>query len=212
MLILLSSHSKPVNAQTISDATEGLGPLGPTTGNLCNQAFVVNYFKAADNVYSTDLDMITGAWSGSIYRVNMGAINHPVTFPKFVAVSSCSNSGLNLLSAWYDGSGSCLNPGNGQILYKESPGNTMNFKTTDVIDISATMPSLYPNPTKDRLHISGLERSKETGYKVQDVSGRMVQQGIYTSNGIETATLSAGLYVLQTSKGGKVYHLKFTKN
>lgn len=99
----------------------GLGTLGPTPGNLCNQNFVINYFKAADNVYSTNVSMLSGAWSGSSYQVNINPIDHPVTFPKFVAVSSCSNSGLNLLSAWYDGSGDCVTPGNGTYTIKKAP-------------------------------------------------------------------------------------------
>ena len=189
----------------------GLGPLGPTPGNLCNRVFVVNYFKSIDNVYSTDLSMVTGAWTGNIYRVNTGAINHLTTFPKFVAVSSCSNSGLNLLSAWYDGSGGCLTPGNGQILYKESPGNTMNFKTTSVIDINATQPFLYPNPATEKLYVSGLDKEKQTAYKLIDMSGRVVSEGIYSGDGIETSSLVPGLYVLQTVKAGTTYHLKFTK-
>jgi hypothetical protein len=155
--------------------------------------------------------MLSGAWSGSSYQVNMNPIDHPITFPKFVAVSSCSNSGLIMLSAWYDGSGSCVNPGNGNIWYKESPGNSMSFKTTGVIDLHAIAPSLYPNPAKDRLYLSGLEKGSEVQYHITDMTGRRIQEGVYNKAGIETANLSPGLYLLQTTKRGKTYSLKFTK-
>jgi hypothetical protein len=185
--------------------------LGPTPGNLCNQNFVINYFKAADNVYSTNVSMLSGAWSGSSYQVNINPINHPVTFPKFVAVSSCSNSGLNLLSAWYDGSGDCVTPGNGNIYYKESPGNSMSFKTTGVIDMHGASPAAYPNPVTDRLYLSGMSKGTKAEYKLLDMSGRVLKQGSYSAAGIETGFLSPGLYMLQTSKNGKTYSLKFTK-
>lgn len=87
----------------------------------------------------------------------------------------------------------------------------MSFKTTGIIDMHAASPVAYPNPVTDKLYLSGMSKETKAEYKLLDMSGRVLQRGSYSIAGIETSFLSPGLYMLQTSKNGQTYSLKFTK-
>lgn len=53
----------------------------------------------------------------------------------------------------------------------------------------------YPNPTTDKLYVSGLEG--KLPYFIVDASGRTMQQGLFnTAQGITTKTLPSGVYFL----------------
>jgi hypothetical protein len=79
------------------------------------------------------------------------------------------------------------------------------------IAFNTTQAQTYPNPATDRLYLSGMPKGTKAEYKLLDMSGRVLQRGSYSIAGIETGSLSPGLYILQTQKNGKTYSLKFTK-
>lgn len=59
----------------------------------------------------------------------------------------------------------------------------------------------YPNPTTDRLWLTGLEENLP--YTILDASGRARQKGLWnTAQGITTKTLSSGVYFLQIHHQG----------
>jgi hypothetical protein len=78
------------------------------------------------------------------------------------------------------------------------------------IACKTTQAQTYPNPATDRLYLSGMPKGTKAEYQVLDMTGRVLYRGEYTA-GIETSFLSPGLYMLQTSKNGQTYSLKFTK-
>ena len=67
--------------------------------------------------------------------------------------------------------------------------------------------SLYPNPAKDILQISG---NAPNSYTIYGIDGRLLLKGKYSSNGIEVSTLSSGQYILVGEyKNGSRAHKKF---
>ena len=57
--------------------------------------------------------------------------------------------------------------------------------------------SVYPNPTKELLHLKGLMET--TSYRLLTVTGAVMQQGVLPpkNNGISTAELAPGMYLLE---------------
>lgn len=66
----------------------------------------------------------------------------------------------------------------------------------------------YPNPTTDRLWLTGLEENLP--YTIFDASGRARQKGLWnTAQGITTKTLSSGVYFLQIhGQGSPILFIK----
>lgn len=65
--------------------------------------------------------------------------------------------------------------------------------------------SVYPNPAKEIINISGLE--KENNYTIHDHSGKSVQQG-KTSAQINISALPTGIYILKTDNSKPVKIIK----
>ena len=61
-----------------------------------------------------------------------------------------------------------------------------------------TKATVYPNPVKNTLNISGKDINKSQ-YTVIDTLGRNIQSGTITNNTISTANLPAGLYILSSN-------------
>lgn len=79
---------------------------------------------------------------------------------------------------------------------------------------TATTIKLYPNPTKDRMIVEGLDPSVNTILSVIDGSGRLVQQQLSTQSSTynyNLQNLSAGIYYLKVEVDAKVTVLKFVK-
>ena len=61
--------------------------------------------------------------------------------------------------------------------------------------------SLYPNPTKGTINISGLETS-DVAYTVYDISGRTIQSGI--TNTQISLNCAPGIYIIELKDGNKI--------
>jgi hypothetical protein len=61
--------------------------------------------------------------------------------------------------------------------------------------------SLYPNPSNDRVTISGWDANASV--TISDISGRLVRHEQLRNNQIETATLTDGIYVVTLTEGTK---------
>ncbi len=57
--------------------------------------------------------------------------------------------------------------------------------------------SVYPNPASSRLYV---DAPAHEAYRLFDAAGRMVQQGLLSSDGIDVSALSAGLYRLMVGQ------------
>lgn len=62
--------------------------------------------------------------------------------------------------------------------------------------------SIYPNPVNDVLFIDHIGTGKNT-VEIVDLNGRLVLEGLYTTNGISVKHLPKGAYVIKVTEEGK---------
>src|SRR5690606_20431175 len=111
---------------------------------------------------SRAIDVYTGSLSTD-YIVNMTSVFYPWDVNRIYAVSNCSNSGKDILTAMYNGT---------DIVYKVSP-NAMSYKNgpTNVSDVRAASPGIYPNPALDMIYLKNAEGFM---FEITDLTGREV--------------------------------------
>lgn len=177
------------------------GRPSPKPSNVGNANYIAGFYRAADHVYNRDIAWNTGALvpPGTVwYQVSNASLTASGT--DMYAISSASNSGAGILSAWSDGN---------VINFKESP-NAMAFRTTGINETPA-VPTLraYPNPAKDKLYLTEIQEG--TPYAILEPSGKAVRKGSYTSVGINVMNLAKGMYLLEFNYQNKSTNLMFTK-
>ena len=155
-----------------------------------------------DHIWSTGVDAVTIPSMTSELQVDNNSVNYDWDVNRIYAVSTSSNSGFNILSAYYDG---------GDILYKESP-NSFVYKpgTTGAQGVSkGKAVKLYPNPAGNQLFISPAENGS---YEIINMTGIIVSKGMNTIAGINTANLPQGVYTVKVKdEKNAVTSLKFVK-
>lgn len=205
----LSTNYSGSTADLVSPAVAaGVSPM--LSGNIGNTQYTTGYYPrdynnlgAYQNIWSRSVDVYTGAMSSSELQVDNSSVNYDWDVNRIYAVSNCSNSGFNILSAYFNG---------GDIVYKESP-NSFVYKqssTTTVKTIASLRKDMiYPNPAFGRLYVAN---GKNRQYSIADITGKMLLSGSYNSNGIDVSSLTTGFYVLRlTDEHGSVTSVKFTK-
>jgi hypothetical protein len=74
---------------------------------------------------------------------------------------------------------------------------------------------IYPNPTKGifSIGITGLESDKQNGYTLFDLSGKIIKQGVLTSDrtSVDVTWNAAGIYLLDVNLGGNITRWKVVK-
>ena len=93
--------------------------------------------------------------------------------------------------------------------------NSVNFiahfiSTADLVEIPNSSILIYPNSTKDILHITGLSENIDSEIKVFNPLGQLVYSGI-TANEINVGNLAKGWYILTIEDRGITYKTKFIK-
>ena len=173
--------------------------------DMGKQQYTIGFFpRWLKNVFTRKITP-TGVMAPNWWQVNCASapVNYPWDASRSMAVTNCSNSGLNLVTAWYDGANA---------VWKESP-NAMLFKTTGKGgNTFGRQLSVYPVPARDELHISGADEGD--AYSVWDATGRKLKEGRLGSKGtIDIIALSAGYYQMRISNGsdGNTQTLRFTK-
>ena len=107
-------------------------------------------------------------------------------------MSNSSNSGLDLLSAWYDGA---------DVMYKLSTPNTMTFRSTapQAAAANAFAAAVYPNPAGDELYVAGAAGP----YRILDMAGRELQRGtLETGRPVDIGAMAGGMYILHLGGEG----------
>ena len=70
-----------------------------------------------------------------------------------------------------------------------------------VVKVNGGPTALFPNPANDKLNVNtGLEISDRDGYRIFDLTGRLVQQGLFTDNeSVSTIQLNipTGSYLIE---------------
>ncbi|MBS1738939.1 MAG: T9SS type A sorting domain-containing protein, partial [Bacteroidetes bacterium] len=209
------SNVNPLSANYTGSSADVVSPavaagVSPTlSGNIGNRQYTTGYYPRDYNtgtyhdIWSRSVDVFSGLMSGTELQVNNAPVNIYWDINRIYAVSNCSNSGFNILSAYFNGN---------EILYKESP-NAFYYKpsgTTTVKTIgSRTMIGLYPNPAHNMVYLSHAA-GKE--YRLMDITGKTVLSGQYTTSGVDITTLTCGFYMLNIKDSeGKQISFKFTK-
>ena len=101
------------------------------------------------------------------------------------------------------------------IYFDFNPVIETNLVSTEVVNTMDTesfnMDSvrLYPNPVKDRLYIQAQEAVQSV--EIYDINGRLCQTHLNVQNGIYTAKLAPGLYLVKIKSEGGSGTLKFIK-
>ena len=70
---------------------------------------------------------------------------------------------------------------------------------------------LSPNPVRDLLMVSGAQSIEGAQYDIFDMQGKVIAQGIMSSNNINVGALAQGNYVLRLTQAGSVRSQKFIK-
>lgn len=73
---------------------------------------------------------------------------------------------------------------------------------------------LYPNPTVSELNLrlSDGDLSDEISYRISDITGKLVMEGIAQNRKVNVESLVAGVYIINLKVDGKTQSSKFIKN
>jgi hypothetical protein len=198
-------------AEVSSIAASGTVPAAPTgylsIGRIIFQTF--NWFHKGyiDEVSiwnkaltPTDISAIM-ANSGEI--ANPGSESNLKAYYKFnQGIPYGNNAGLTTLN-------DALGVNNGTLANFALTGNSSNWGGTDlgVGDSALASVSIFPNPAKDFIHISGL--TEATNFQIYDATGRLVKsQTIQPDEPITISGLQSGLYLLSSDGLQKKFIVK----
>ncbi len=196
--------------------TAGVGldfydPYNSGVLNIGNQSYFNGFYprgNASNYVYAREVNA-AGGWllNPRAFQINRIPITPWINDHIYgLAVSSSSNTGYGILSAWYDGV-SFIN-------YKVIPNNAVVFKPA-VAGLNEPHPiiknvSLYPNPATETIRISHIESIGD--YRIIDLSGRLITTGNTVLPSLSISHIASGTYYLQFRNGTVNYQLLFTKN
>ncbi|MBS1590313.1 MAG: hypothetical protein JST52_11940 [Bacteroidetes bacterium] len=142
-------------------AGTGVNSFDPYTGmlNIGNQYYMCGYYPVGDDpnfYYTRDVDATTGSLAtNNYYQINQNPL--AIGLPnKALALSSSSNTGYCLLSAWSDGS----DPVN--IYYKLSPNGGVKYRPTPATTTQQIQHiTLFSNPAEAVLTLNGVAQTGE---------------------------------------------------
>jgi len=182
---------------------------GKPSSNICNKFYNIGWHNTKAFFMTQAIDASTGAISTTFpdyYRAN--AITTPFfTWSKVpIALTSCSNSGRDLLTGWWNNDATT----GGKIYYKLKP-NVSTYKGSGVAHTNAESQIIvFPNPTSDRLVIHG---DVNATYTIVNVTGQTVGKGSIsgTDYNLDVSRLAAGSYVLSLTTDNGVQVTKFSK-
>ncbi len=99
--------------------------------------------------------------------------------------------------------------GNG--MFETTVEATLSTNTSSLGELGLTM---YPNPTIDELNFVSNEfnASDKVNYKISDLTGKLIQQGVLSDRKVNVRALNAGIYFINIAVNGKKQTLKFIKN
>ncbi len=183
------------------------------SGNIGNQQYTAGYFpwqNTSGTRYARNLDVYGGALIAPTDHYEINNAGNPVNYPSDVdrslAISNCSNSGQDILTAWYTGT---------DVVYKHSNPNVMAFRQSQPAGVGTAAPvsasGLYPNPAVKELYVSAQAGS---AYEVSDITGKQMLHGVLDNTAaVNVNGLASGLYLIQVrNRNGKVESFKFTKD
>lgn len=85
-------------------------------------------------------------------------------------------------------------------------GDTLSLENSFVNDLV-----IYPNPTKNELHISTTDNLQDAIFTIFDINGKRVMNSKLNQNTIDVSTLNTGNYILRIVSGNSIKSQKFIK-
>jgi hypothetical protein len=83
--------------------------------------------------------------------------------------------------------------------------------TDDEIQVNNEL-QFYPNPINDFVYVSLSNQLAHYQYRLFNLSGELVQEGVLDGNRINCSTLQSGMYLLNVYSGKEGYRVKIIKN
>ncbi len=183
----------------------GIGNSGSSSG-FGNTQYTYSFNVKGSYILAQDIDINTGTPGlGSSFWIvnNSGGVPASGSAPTSIAehaLSSSSNSGIGLLSAFFDGS---------DIYYKVSSLSSFGFKTTTINKIDTkTGFSVYPNPATDYINVNA---PAGYGLTIMDATGKIYIQAKSTGKPLDITALAPGLYFVEAHNNNNRQVIKFTK-
>lgn len=180
--------------------------IAALSGNIGNNQYTLAWdigpaVAGNQDVHSRGVDVTTGSFTTSnVYQMNSTGLNSGLGNNYPVAVSNSSNSGYDLLAAWYNGT---------DIVYKLT-GNSMAFKTNSITNVSKPAFEVFPNPASTNLNVTG---AADASYTVTNSLGQVLISGSVNSRDsqVDISSLPAGVYLLNLAENGHLQKIRFTK-
>lgn len=201
----LSNMYSAVGSSDCKGACVAAGVEATVGSGIGNLQYTAGFYpRQLDTIHERSISAATGAVDPRWWNVNCPSdpVNYHWDAARSVAVTNCSNTGLNLLTAWYDGA---------NIQYKESP-NTMLFRQqpTGIETAQTSRLSISPNPVTHSLQLRDAANAR---FRICDMTGRELIKGTVPANGlVVTENLSIGLYLLEITKNdGNTQATRFVK-
>ncbi len=177
----------------------GIGLNSGSSTDIGNTQYTVGFFPwAHDSNYARHVLPLTGQLITPFqcYQVNdaTSPIGYHWDLNESMSVTNCSNTGMNIMTAWYNGT---------NIVYKYSSSNMMQFRQTK--------PNGMASAANAPRSAYGLAAGGD--YSILDMNGKVVQRGQADGSGnIQTGDLAAGMYLLRfVTNEGQTKAVKFTK-
>lgn len=189
-------------------AGSGIDPASGGGGGLWSNRYFSGFFPwTSDHVLTRTIHFATHILDPQWWEVNAAPFSYPWDAARSFHISTCSNSLLHLLSAWYDG---------GSVLYKTSLTTApLAFKQPTLSTSTTPLPTikyrLSPNPATSTIMLDNVEKNSE--YLIQDFIGKTVAEGYLTlNNTIDISSLLPGQYAITIVKlNGHADQIKFVK-
>ncbi len=184
----------------------GITVQGTPAAHIGNGQYTVGMYPwSTTSLYARDIDAVNDTLiSPSLwYEVNTDTVSYHWDLNKNMAVTNCSNSGDDIMTAWYNGA---------DVVCKYSQPNTMAFRPAKGnITKAGTHSNINAQIAGDNLQISG--NSVNASYIVRDMGGKLILRGSLPSDGVlSMQELAAGTYILSIKEANNAqYRTKFSK-
>ncbi|TWH92035.1 putative secreted protein (Por secretion system target) [Flavobacterium cheniae] len=89
---------------------------------------------------------------------------------------------------------------------------TTKEETTEINEIAKINFKLYPNPVKgDIVYFSGIENENATSYRIYNLMGQQVADGLIENNAVNVSALMPAIYIIEVTDGNSAVSKRFIK-
>ena len=89
---------------------------------------------------------------------------------------------------------------------------TTKEETTETNEIAKIDFKLYPNPVKgDIVYFSGIENENPTSYRIYNLMGQQVADGLIENNAVNVSALMPAIYIIEVTDGNSAASKRFIK-